>query len=124
MRQPTWIVVAAGCVLAGLVVARGQPTTSAGPAPTPGVAMATVPESMVGHAVHIYFRGSDDLPYPGKPGAVTPSGTLIDLSGRVLAVRPGWIELGGDDHKPYYWVASSTVAFVADNEALLPTPTP
>ena len=125
MRRASILAVAAVCLIAAFVAAHGQSQAPVAPAVIsvqPQPIPSTPPDSLVGRAVHVYFRGSDAISYPARADAGAPAGAHVTyLAAHVLSVKPGWIELGdAGPTRPVYWVAASAIAFVASDDGLLP----
>ncbi len=136
MRQtPLFVLVAVACAVGGYAIAHARSDTAPGNtivAPVAGqpVDVSPIQPSFVGQPVKLYFRGSDDLPFPemssSKPGEVQLAMKVTYFSGTVKQVRGGWIELMPSDpaNRDEKWVPTQSVAFVIADDARPPATRP
>jgi hypothetical protein len=129
MKAVSYFVALAACLAIGYfaVSARDKATQSVSMVRAGNEPANLPPESMIGRKVKVYFRGVDDIAAPhDESSQISLAVKLEYLSGTVLSVRPGWLELSGVDQptRPALWVPSSSMAFVmADESAPTTTPT-
>ncbi|MDP9175260.1 MAG: hypothetical protein M3O30_15545 [Planctomycetota bacterium] len=124
MRTVLYIVAATTCLMAGLLAALSQSrATSTYSAISPTAAASDraadvgPPQSLIGRSVQIYFRGADDLPYPDAlegQGQIHLAMKLNSLTGTVMHVQPGWIELSTAElsGQPTMWIPATSVAYI------------
>ena len=127
-----FVLFAAVCAIGGYAVAHARSDTTPGntlamPATGQSVDAPSTTQSFVGRSVKLYFRGSDDLPFPempsSKPGELHLAMKVNYFSGTVKQVRGGWIELAPSDPADHddKWVPTQSVAFVIADDASRPT---
>ncbi len=121
MRRVVLIVAVVAAATAGIIVAGAAADKPTAPPSVLDAAPAgQPPASLVGKKVHVYFRGSDDLsllsPWDGEKRVYSK---LTNLSGKVLQVHPGWIELEdkGRLGPATAWIPSTSVGYILVDKA-------